>query len=67
MLHGSRMLRMLKRIILLLQAQSTFGANSVIGARAATVMGYNQAPDTQLPVLELGFQKPVMPAGFDLV
>ena len=51
---------------MLTQAQSTFGANSVIGSRAATVMGYNQAPNTQLGVLELGF-KPVMPAGFDLV
>ncbi|CAL8464659.1 g4194 [Coccomyxa elongata] len=48
------------------QARSTFGANSVVGARAATVMGYNVAADTQLAVLELGF-KPVMPAGLDLV
>lgn len=49
-----------------LQAQSTFGANSIVGSRAATVMNYNQAPNAQLPVLELGF-KPVMPNGFDLV
>ncbi len=49
-----------------MQAQSTFGANSIVGSRAATVMNYNQAPNTQLGVLELGF-KPVMPSGFDLV
>lgn len=48
------------------QARSTFGANSVVGARAATVMGYNLPADSQLAVLELGF-KPVMPAGLDLV
>ena len=29
-------------------------------------MNYNQAPNAQLGVLELGF-KPVMPSGFDLV
>lgn len=51
---------------MLQQARSTFGANSVVGARAATVMGYNVAADAQLAVLELGF-KPVMPAGLDLV
>ncbi|KAK9904717.1 hypothetical protein WJX75_001194 [Coccomyxa subellipsoidea] len=49
------------------QARSTFGANSVVGSRAATVMGYNVAADAQLAVLDLGFKPPAMPAGLDLV
>ena len=50
----------------LLQGNSTFGANSVIGARAATVKDYCLAPNDQLGVCELGF-KPVMPTGLNLV
>ena len=50
----------------MLQGTSTFGANSVIGARAATVKDYCLAPNDQLGACELGF-KPVMPAGLNMV
>ncbi len=50
----------------MLQGNSTFGANSVIGARAATVKDYCLAPNDQLGVCELGF-KPVMPTGLNVV
>ena len=52
--------------IAMLQGNSTFGANSVIGARAATVKDYCLAPNDQLGVCELGF-KPVMPTGLNMV
>lgn len=54
------------RLVALLQGKSTFGANSVIGSRAATVKDYCLAPNDQLGVCELGF-KPVMPTGLNLV
>ena len=41
---------------MLVQARSTFSADSVIGARAASLTGYSQAPGTQLGPLELGFK-----------
>ena len=52
--------------VALLQGNSTFGANSVIGARAATVKDYCLAPNDQLGACELGF-KPVMPTGLNMV
>ena len=50
------------------QAVSKLGDGAVLGARCATVMGFNAPPGSQLGVLELGF-KPMqsLPAGLDLV